>query len=63
MTSEGVGSELGIYTEGCINKFEGFIRQKWQWILITGGVLIGVQIFALIFACVLCCVISRVGDK
>jgi hypothetical protein len=63
MTSDGIGSVVGIYTEGCINKFDGFIKEKWLWILITGGVLIGVQIFALIFACVLCCVISRVGDK
>jgi hypothetical protein len=63
MTTDGVGSVVGIYTDGCINKFERFIKDKWQWILITGGVLIGVQIFALIFACVLCCAISRAGDK
>ena len=52
-----------IYKSGCLEKFEDFIKEKWQWILITGGILIGVQVFALIFACVLCCAISRVGDK
>jgi hypothetical protein len=52
-----------IYTEGCITKFESFIKDKWQWIVITGGILIGVQIFALIFACVLCCAITREADK
>lgn len=52
-----------IYKTGCLDKFEAFIKVKWQWILITGGILIGVQVFALIFACVLCCAISRVGDK
>ncbi|CAG2107068.1 unnamed protein product [Medioppia subpectinata] len=52
-----------IHQTGCVDKFETFIKEKWQWILITGGILIGVQVFALIFACVLCCAISRVGDK
>ena len=52
-----------IFKTGCLDKFENFIKDKWQWILITGGILIGVQVFALIFACVLCCAISRVGDK
>jgi len=63
MTSELVNSFIGIHKDGCIKKFESFIKEKWQWILLTGGILIGVQIFALIFACVLCCAISRVGDK
>ena len=52
-----------IFGSGCLEKFENFMKDKWQWILITGAILIGVQVFALIFACVLCCAISRVGDK
>lgn len=59
---ESLGSE-SIYKEGCLKKLEDWITNKWPWIVITGGILIGVQLFALIFACVLCCAISRVGDK
>lgn len=53
----------GLYQEGCVDKFEQWVEESWQWVVITGGVLIAVQLFALIFACVLCCAISRVGDK
>lgn len=57
-------SEIGgLNLEGCIGKFEHFIRDKWQLIVLTGCVLIGVQVFALLFACFLCCAISREEDK
>jgi len=53
----------GIYDEGCIDKIIAFIEDKWKWVIIIGGVLIGVQFFALLFACCLCCAISRADDK
>ena len=53
----------GLNLEGCMNKFEDFIHQKWKLILLIGGVLVGVQVFALLFACFLCCAISRQEDK
>jgi len=53
----------GLNVEGCVGKIEQFIRDKWQLIVLTGCVVIGVQVFALLFACVLCCAISREEDK
>lgn len=53
----------GLNLDGCIPKFGQFIHDKWQLILLTSCVLVGVQIFALFFACILCCAISRQDDK
>ncbi len=53
----------GLYQTGCIDKFDAFIREKWQLIILVGGLLIGVQVFALLFACFLCCAISREEEK
>ena len=53
----------GIYADGCMQKFEQFIREKWYLILFSGCAIVGVQVFALLFACFLCCAISRHEDK
>lgn len=52
----------GLYLEGCVEKFETFLQDKWQWILVAVAALIGVQVLALVFACCLCCVIARHDD-
>lgn len=53
----------GLFQTGCIDKFDAFIAEKWQLIILVGGLLIGVQVFALLFACFLCCAISREDEK
>lgn len=53
----------GLHQTGCIDKFDAFIAEKWQLIILVGGLLIGVQVFALLFACFLCCAISRDEEK
>lgn len=53
----------GLYQEGCMNKFERFVQEKWHFIFIVGFVLIGIQGLALLFACIFCCAISRWEDN
>ncbi|OTF70891.1 CD81 antigen-like protein [Euroglyphus maynei] len=53
----------GLNNDGCMNKFEDFIRHKQLFIIIAGVILVGVQVLALIFSFCLFCAISRQDDK
>lgn len=53
----------GLSTEGCMTKFEEFIRKKQFFVILAGVVVVGVQILALIFSLCLVCAISRQEDK
>ncbi|KAH7644165.1 cd81 antigen-like protein [Dermatophagoides farinae] len=53
----------GLNNDGCMSKFEEFIRQKQLFIILAGTILVGVQVLALIFSFCLFCVISRQDDK
>lgn len=59
----GTIDQTTFYTTSCLKKFKHFVQEKWWFIWIIGGVLIGVQVFALIISCALCCAISRSEDK
>ncbi|KAF7492744.1 Tetraspanin-9 [Sarcoptes scabiei] len=53
----------GLNTNGCMTKFEDFIRQKQLYVILAGAVLVGVQVLALFFSFCLFCAISRQEDK
>ena len=54
---------VGLNNDGCMNKFEDFIRHKQLFVIMAGAILVGVQLLALIFSFCLFCAISRQDDK